>query len=170
MKYVLDSITCKPQYISSWPEDMKKELQGIANVELIRTPEVRPFVQTRIYSPMEKYSVLTDEDFGEWTAGKFTEVYIVGEGGHLVIRGGYSEDKSLGYFVGITGHEVFDQDSYAQMFERVELFLKLLALETQEEIEEEIEQAKTGRTRLVVSIILLIVVLALMYVLIKNVM
>jgi len=125
-------IECKNEYIDSWPQELKDKLQGFATVE-ITYPDSRSTLLSEaihINSPLGGYSVFINKDSDQSlndtelrTEYSFTDVYVVSEGGHIVLNGMFCCDKSS-YYINLCNSKVVNKQKYAELYTRVTEILK----------------------------------------------
>ena len=126
MMYVIE---CKQEYINSWAQELMDRLKGFATVE-ITSPDSKKtlfFETNHIDSPLGEYSVFINNDsdnnlddakqrmIAEYS---LTTVYIVSEGGYIILCGMFYCDK-ISYGINWSKSKVINKQKYEELSNRV---------------------------------------------------
>ena len=108
-------ITCKPEYWNTWPLMLKEELTGFATVEIVHPAQKRtiPESMNSITSPSGNFIV--DIDPMDCVNMNEINVYVVSDGGYLLIWGYFYEDRPF-LDIGIRDWKRVNKQIYNEMY------------------------------------------------------
>lgn len=121
-------IFCKTEYFDTWPKMLKEEFAGFATVEVIAPEKIKTISNDvdSIPSPSGKFAISINplENIGK---DEFC-VYVVSDGGYLLIWGERNEtDEIDGVFgIQITHWQKSDKQIFNEMYDRATKFLNKL--------------------------------------------
>jgi len=120
------AITCKKEYYDTWVQELKNGLDSFATVEVVDVANMVFYDKYPIYSPSKKYSIELDTGFVSEHCRSDINVYIVSDGGYLLLWGDFFEDEAILNIL-IQNWEIIDDKIFYEMYYRTTSILDKMA-------------------------------------------